>query len=589
MGTLSFNTRSPVIAKPSVYRPLRGYGGAVTAFFGLAVLANAFVVYYVAQERYVYYWDNSHYWHRYRDLTALLAEHPLATLDSLIDSVRRDDYNSLPVLPLVPWGWLFGTGRLPYILAITNIYLLPAVLVMGLLVRRLFHPHSSRRPFVPFLLAITSLFLFHMLWVAVLRGFPDVVGIVLIGGILLLHLTEPLAEQGLDRLVATGLLLCLLVLLRRWYAFWVVAFFLALAVARGLDIYQRYGIAWEHYRTPVRNAAIIGLTFTLVLFGLATPFALRAMHTDYSDIYSAYRFNNSLIEVVRDVARKFGWVEIVVGLAGLAWLTVREETRVAGSFLFVQFCMIFVLFGRTQVFGVQHVYLLIPGIAVGIASVVISLWERMATGLWRATSVGCVFAMLAVSSLTAFASGAVSIAEHLSGLFPSTRFYPPFRNDIGVLENLLDSVVALELKQPGDIYVLASSGILNSHILQNACRLGPRPRSFCDRILNTHDVDKRDGFPRQFLQATYLVAASPTQYHLRPDDQRVVGVLARDVIGGSGIGASFRRLPGEFTLDDGVTVRIYAKVRPFKRADLNALEDEFNGYYPGRARLFSVP
>ena len=95
------------------------------------------------------------------------------------------------------------------------------------------------------------------------------------------------------------------------------------------------------------------------------------------------------------------------------------------------------------------------------------------------------------------------------------------------------------------------SVILNSAILQNACKFDPKRRLFCDRILQTNDVDKRDGFPRQFLDATYLVVASPTQYHLRADDQRVIGVLVREVMAGHGIGASFQCLPGEFKLDSG--------------------------------------
>ncbi|MBI2883472.1 MAG: hypothetical protein HYY11_06155 [Candidatus Methylomirabilis oxyfera] len=578
-----------MIAKLVGNRPRRGYGGAVAAYLALAVLANAFAVYYVAQERTVYFWDWSGYWLTYRGLTASLAQHPLATLGSLIGSVRRDDYNLLPVLPLVPWGWLFGTGRLSYILAITDVYLLPAVLVMGLLAQRLFRPCSLRRPFAPFVLTIASLLMLHMLWVAALRGFPDVVGIVLIGGILLLHFGKPLAEQSVGKLVSTGLLLCLLVLLRRWYAFWVVAFFPALAVAHGLDIYQRHGIAWRHYLTGSRNAIIIGLTFTLALFGLAMPFALRAVQTDYADIYSAYRYNHSLIEDAQHLVRWFGWGELVAGLAGLAWLTVRKATRVMGSFLLVQFFAILVLFTRTQDFSLQHIYLLIPGLAAGIAAIAIGLWERMTTGVWRAASVGLVLAVLLVSCFTVFAPGAVSIAGHLGRLLPSDRFYPLVRHDMDALGHLLARVETLELKQPGDIYVLASSTTLNSNILQNACSLGPRPRSFCNRILYASDVDKRDGFPRKFLQAKYLVTASPTQYHLRPDDQRVVGVLAREVIEGHGIGAAFQRLPGEFTLDDGVTVRIYAKVRPFEPSDLDALAGEFNGYYPGRAHLFSVP
>ncbi|MCZ7625563.1 MAG: hypothetical protein M5R38_06775 [Candidatus Methylomirabilis sp.] len=86
----------------SIDRPFRRYGGVVAACLALAVLANAFAVYYVVQERYIYYWDWSHYWDRYRDLAGSLTQHPIATLGSLIGSIRKDDHNSLPVLPLVP-------------------------------------------------------------------------------------------------------------------------------------------------------------------------------------------------------------------------------------------------------------------------------------------------------------------------------------------------------------------------------------------------------------------------------------------------------------------------------------------------------
>jgi hypothetical protein len=459
---------------------------------------------------------------------------------------------------------------------------------MGFLVQRLFHPRRHGRPFLPFVLATTSILFLHMLWAAVLRGYPDVGGIVLIGSILLLHFGKPLAEQGLGSLVATGVLLCLLVLFRRWYAYWVVAFFPALAVAHTLDPYQRRSIAWRQYLTASRNLIIIGLTCAVTLFALATPFALRAIQTDYSDIYSAYRFSGSLLDAAGFLPRVFGWVEIVVSLGGLVWLAVRKETRVAGSFLLVQFSVVFLVFVRTQDFGVQHYYLLIPSIAVGAAAVIVGLWQRIPSDLWRAASVGLVLTALLLSSATAFVPRAAGIADPFGSLFPQWRFHPLVRNDIDVLENLLARVNELELKQPGDLYVLASSEVLNSNALQNVCKLHPDPQFFCNSILSTNDVDKRDGFPHQFLQARYLIVACPTQYHLRPQDQRVIGVLAREVMEGHGIGASFQRLPGEFKLEKGVTAWIYAKVRPFEKPDLAALEAEFIGYYPDKQHLFSL-
>jgi hypothetical protein len=252
----------------------------------------------------------------------------------------------------------------------------------------------------------------------------------------------------------------------------------------------------------------------------------------------------------------------------------------------MQSFIVFVLFLRTQDFGPQHYYLLIPGIALGIAGVVTGLWTQITNGWWRAASIGLVFTALLVSSATVFYPVAASVSGSLGRLVPQVKFYPLVRNDLNVLSQLLDRMDELELEQHGAIYVLASSVLLNSSILQNACKFDLKRRFFCDRFLNTNDVDKRDGFPRQFLHAKYLVVASPTQYHLHAEDQRVIGILTREVMEGHGIGKSFQRLPEEFKLDNGVTAWIFAKVTPFQRKDLDALANEFAGYYPDKWHMF---
>ncbi len=559
----------------------RGYSGVVGALLGLAILANAFSAYFVTQEHYVYFWDWSGYWHMSQDLSEALMHNPRSALSMLIDSVRNSDYNLLPVLPLVPFEYLFGTSRLTYILAITTVALLPGAFIIGLLAQRIIPQQLPKQSLFPLVLATASVLAFHALWAPMLRGLPDVIGVLVIGCILLLNFAKPLAEQSLSHLVTSGMLLCLLVLLRRYYAFWVVAFFPALTVAQCLDIYQRHhGGVLKQYVTTISNAVVIGLTFTIALFVIATPLILRILRTDYSNIYSAYKSSSSLLEAAENLPSYFGWSVIICSLVGLAWLTARKDTRVIGMFLFMQSFIVFALFQRTQDFGPQHYYLLIPDIALGIAVIVVGLWTHITNRLWRSASVGLVFIALLASSASVFYPVAASVTDIFGRLVPQNRFYPQVRNDLNVLSNLLDSIDELELKQRGSIYVLASSVILNSAILQNACKFGHKRRVFCDHILSSNDVDKRDGFPFHFLDASYLVVASPTQYHLRAEDQRVIGILAREVMEGHGIGASFRRLPGEFKLDNGVAVLVFAKDRPFEKTDLEALVNEFAGYYP---------
>jgi hypothetical protein len=123
--------------KQSLFWAGHGTTGVVAALLGLAILANVFAAYYVNQEHSVYVWDYKLYWLFYRDFGSSLVQHPMDALHSLIESIQNDDYNLLPVLPLSPFAWLFGTSRLTYILAITNVALLPSALIISLLAQRI--------------------------------------------------------------------------------------------------------------------------------------------------------------------------------------------------------------------------------------------------------------------------------------------------------------------------------------------------------------------------------------------------------------------------------------------------------------------
>lgn len=592
----SLTERKPSLTLPVLVASAPGSG----AYLGLAILANAFVAYFVKQEHYIYLWDYSGCWIQYLDISDLLAKHPITALHSIISSVRHNDYNFLAEFPLVPFDWLFGTGRLTYILAITNVFVVPSAFLIAFVAQRVRFAERSNSSWI---LAAATILMLHPLWIPTLQGLPDAVGLVVIGGILLLHFAKPFDQQGWSYLLTTGFLLSLLVFLRRWYAYWVLAFFPALAISEGLAIYQRHGVAWREYIALARKAIVIGLTLVITLFGFALPFALKAVTTDYSDIYSAYRSTDSVFEQGLSLIAYFGWTTFFGGILGLLWLATRKETRSKAILLLVQSLIAFLLFARTQDFAHHHFLLIFPAIALGLGVIVINVATRITRKLWQCVALGTLLAVLLAGSSAVFVPKAAPISDRFGRLVPKVHWYPLVRNDFVALDNLLDRLDGLESQERGDIYVLASSAVLNDDVLRNYCVLRPRPRSFCDRISLVNHVDRRDGFPRQFLQAVYVVVASPIQYHLRPDDQRVIGVLATELLEGHGIGKSFERLSGEFALGkgtcvwpgewrpdcysaNGVTVWVYARVRPFETADLDALAAEFAGFYPERKSMF---
>ena len=61
------------------------------------------------------------------------------------------------------------------------------------------------------------------------------------------------------------------------------------------------------------------------------------------------------------------------------------------------------------------------------------------------------------------------------------------------------------------------------------------------------------------------------QTHLRPADQQVIVAPAEALLTGTGIGRAYRPLPQVYHLTAKITARVYARVRPFQRAEVDAL------------------
>jgi hypothetical protein len=528
----------------------------------LVLLANAFAVSYVLREKTIYYWDTAGYWQDYGSIGQLLAHNLSHAFANIKWSIAHQDYNLLPVVPLAPVEWAFGPGRLAYILALTNISLVSAALLLAVLARRMIGALSGPL----FVVGLGALLALHVLWAPTLRGLPDVLGVTVACGILLLHFGKPLAEQGPARFATTGLLLCLLVLVRRWYLFWAVGFFPAALVAQSLASMQSVR-DWRRFGFVAGALILVGVTFTTAFVLAAWPLLVKIAFTDYSNIYAAYHVSHTPIGTVKRIVEHFGSAIFTISLAGLIWLTVRRQTRAFGVFLLLQAIIVVALFTRVQDFGVQHFYLLVPAAGIGLVAAMAGIWTAQASVIWRSVGVAGISGAVVLSSIVVFASRPLDAGPFL----PRVLFAPMVRNDLGELDRLLDALDALP---SGQVYLVASSDVLNWSVLQNACR--QRHHAHCERIEVTQEVDARDGFPSKFLTASYVIVATPTQYHLDPAGQREIGVLANDVQNSSGVGESFVRLPGVYNFDYGAHASIYRKTAPLRPGSLVALRQELD-------------
>jgi hypothetical protein len=563
-------------------------------------LLTLFVTWYVGQERFIYYWDFVKYHDFYINLGTAFEDDMFRALHIVLISIRESDYNLLPSVFLMPFRLAFGPGRLSYILSLTVTFVFPAIVLFSYVVRRLARRGAEQSPFDEVgltVLSVSAVAFLPVLWVPVVLGTVDVGGFLLILIVLVLYFRADLVDQSLGSLVGMALLLCLLVLYRRWYAYWVVGFFGALAVCEGLRCalnQERRGHFWVIAKNTLILGAISFLSFCLV----ATPIARIMLTTNYRDAFSAYRSSHPILHNLGELYEHFGLLTLLLASLGIVLSARNAKRRPIAYFLGVQFAITFVVFTRTQDFaisshgqyiGVQHFYWALATIALFLVFCAqdLFLWVR-GPARKAALLLAIMAASLANFSVT-FLPRAERVLKPAAFALPSAREYPKVRTDLGEVQALLDTLSGLNKDPQSTFYVLASSFLLNSSIVKEGCSLLLKPhRELARKIVLSKDVDKRDGFPVQFLSARYVVLTLPFAYHLAPQDQRVIGVLADQLVKREGIGKSYDRLNYEFRLEDGSSAFIYEKTRPLDANDLKMLSEEFIAFYPNNRAEFEL-
>lgn len=147
---------------------------------------------------------------------------------------------------------------------------------------------------------------------------------------------------------------------------------------------------------------------------------------------------------------------------------------------------------------------------------------------------------------------------------------------------------------PATVAVAASSLTINQTMFICADRSLGAPHLDGRRVVGVPEVDRTGGFPVGFLRADLVVAASPPQWHLRPEEQQVVLVTAESLRLGRDIGTAFERLPERFVLTDPgwhgpVEVCVYRRVRPITGDALAAYCDRLRAAHPTRPHVFTPP
>jgi hypothetical protein len=287
----------------------------------------------------------------------------------------------------------------------------------------------------------------------------------------------------------------------------------------------------------------------------------------------------ALIKVVLYLGPGF----LALAITGLV-TCVRDRQLRLGALLGLQVVFSFVLFARVQDFDIHHYYLLLVPLALLTARAVIVLVPLVRA--WRSWLAGAaVCGLLLADLIGVLTSAGQSFPPGAALILPSGRVEPLVRTDfetVGELGQFVDGLVAGDA--PHTMYVVASSSLMNRDTVVSALPAKDQYKLARDRILWTHDVDGRDTFPADvWPTASFVLLATPTQYHLGPQNQYLIGVLAQELGPGGHLSRFYQQLPEQFELQDSVHVTILQRTGVIPSEEIARVEEEFNA-----ARVASI-
>jgi len=552
----------------------------------IIILVNIFTVLYVKSEQTIYFWDISAYWKNGVSLLETFNGDFDAGLGAVADSIQNSDYNVLPIVPLVFVMKIFGASRLKFVLSILNLYIIPFALIFAYAIIKLFNNMNSRDKKMLYACSVGIATFLPATLIPVFDGRIDGVGLLIIALVFLLVVKTKL--KNITSHVFLGILLSVLIIMRRYYCFWVLGFFIAYfmySVAHALSK-NKYKVNGQFFQTllrPFTGIIVCGISIASIMLLLFRPLFMRYVSVDYSDAYSAYMLGDALNQIIL-LIRHYGVITLLLAATGyIAIFTKYKKTLMSkiGVFVLLQSVVIFLTFTRTQTLNAHHHYLLLPSVILPILALVgfcIEKISRKTTKVFSVTAICLLVLGLSCFSFLGERKQEVNVMTQLIfGLSENVR--PVVRYDLANLREL--TYYMHETMAPSDyVYILSSSELFNDDMYSNIA--WPDPPLV--NISGAKHIDKRDGFPSYFFDAQYVIVADPIQTHVDVDGQQVIAYLANSILRDDAKNLKEIR---SYIIDHNITLRVYKKIANYDASYVSSIRDFFKEKYKDYPELYN--
>lgn len=228
------------------------------------------------------------------------------------------------------------------------------------------------------------------LWPAT-HGMPDAFGLTFAAVIALLCADYRFETLPWPRLLAIFAATFALILTRRWYMFWILAFYAVYVLAVLVGAVRRKTLG-----STLKHMLLFGAPSAVIIVGALMPTFKTILTTDYADIYGAYYgggFGNNCLGQLRTQ----GLIWLVLCAVGLVWLLYCRSTRAQAIVAAAASLGAMVLFTRTQSLGDHQSLILAPFYLLMLFGLCAKLTQQKAKPWLRNAAAGVLAVFLVVN------------------------------------------------------------------------------------------------------------------------------------------------------------------------------------------------
>lgn len=403
------------------------------------------------------------------------------------------------------------------------------------------------------------------LWPAT-HGMPDAFGLTFAAVIALLCADYRFETLPWPRLLAIFAATFALILTRRWYMFWILAFYAVYVLAVLVGAVRRKTLG-----STLKHMLLFGVPSAVIIVGALLPTFKTILTTDYADIYGAYYgggFGNNCLGQLRTQ----GLIWLVLCAAGLVWLLYCRSTRAQAIVAAAASLGAMVLFTRTQSLGDHQSLILAPFYLLMLFGLCAKLTQQKAKPWLRNAVAGvlAVFLVVNFGNALRLPGKSVQTLALSSESLDLTR-----RTDLAQMRAVTDFVLE-HCTEDQTVYINMDS---NGYSGTTFAYSDPAHPQLQMMILWESSVPSTHGFPTRIWTSEYVMVTD------RVDEGGIVGPINAALRTQSPAAVHYEYVT-EFPLD-GITLYCYRRTARPDAAEADYFKQVFAEYDARWPEIFS--